>query len=86
MITNKYFGLLGIILSVVALFAEVAYQNAIPKELLIVLIIITLYTGVVFWQYTFYANWKKSFVTGIKITVLIVVIGLILGLLKRFLK
>ncbi len=82
--SQKYIGLLGMIFSAIAVFVEFGYKQSISIELFITFMILTLYLGMLCWQYTIYGDWKKSVLPALKITLIAGIICALIGLLKRF--
>lgn len=82
---QKYVGLTGIIGSVIMLFVEISYQHSFSKILLVIFITLTLYLGILSWNYTLNGDLKNSAIPALKVTLILVVISAILGLMKRFL-
>ena len=68
--SKKYIGLFG-------------FRQSISTELFIVSMVFTLYLGMFCWQYTVYGDWKKSILPALRITVIVLIAGGVIGLLKR---
>lgn len=82
--SQKYIGLIGLLVSVILLVLEIVYQHSITRGILISFIILTLYLGILSWQYVISGNWKKSILPALKITLIVGIIGAVIGLLRRF--
>lgn len=81
--SKKYIGLFGMIFSATTVFVEFGFRQSISTELFIVSMVFTLYLGMFCWQYTVYGDWKKSILPALRITVIVLIAGGVIGLLKR---
>ena len=81
--SQKYIGLSGIVLSLILFALEISYQHLVTNRSLILLFVLTLYIGLLSWQYAFYGSWKKSVLPALKITLMVTAIAVVIGLLKR---
>ena len=72
------------VVNVILLILEITYQHSLTRGTLILFIVLTIYLAILSWQYTLYGTWKKSVIPALKITLIVGVIGALIGLLKRF--